>query len=1097
MKTYNTYFTDFNTLHKFIKNNSIYNNEKLLIQIFTSLTKKQEIISMLKEISSLLPGAHIVGASSEIGICGKNMSHDKTVISITQFDSTKITTAFTQTCENAFDAGRQIVRQISKENTKLLITFTNGLHCNAQEYLLGIKQENADIIVTGGMASDPKQFKSTYVFTKDHISSKGAVGVGLHNNQLQIFTDSLFNWIDIGMDMTVTKVEKNRIYTIDNIPAYDIYAKYLGKEIATELPEIGLHYPLIIQKPNNKIARSVLSKHQDGSLTFGGNFNVGDLVKFGYGNSSDMIRQSNLESKKMLSKPIESIFIYSCIARYKFLKDEIMQEIEPLNKIADTAGFFTYGEFSSLKDSNELLNQTMTILALSESQHSTNSSKIVISKEIKHKQIDKSLKALSHLLNNTITALNKKYKILQDKEASLQRAQAIGHMGSWEVDIKSGISTWSKETYSIYGHDEATYIPTLDKFMQNIVDEDKPKANNFVKLLNDGKIHTVSLRAKKANGLIINILLNGQMFFNEQNEAEKIIGTTFDVTELTQIKKLTKQQTDIIEQLHDSVIITDLNDTIHYCNTSAAIMHKYTKEEMINQSIYMLYPKNELQKAHQIKQYALSNQFYHDEIQKITKTGDLIITEVVLIALKDEQDDITTIARISKDITKRTKAQEELKSKTKQLAFQAFHDNLTKLPNRALFYDRLTQSISQIKRNQQMFALLFIDLDNFKQINDTLGHNIGDEVLKISAQRLRTCIREQDTLSRLGGDEFTIILQDIKHINIAAKIAKKIIKLIAEKIIIDNTTLYTACSIGISIAPNDTLDKDDLIKYADSAMYHAKSKGRNTYRFYSTDMTRSAVETIELENSMRTAVQDEQFLVYYQPQIDINKNKIIGSEALVRWQHPTLGFISPDRFIPLAETNGLITLIDNYVMERAMSDYMSLYNSGLNPGKLSLNLSTKVLNSTDFIAHLEQTLQQSGFDPIWLEFEVTETQLMENPKAAIEKLNLLNQMGIKISIDDFGTGHSSLSYLRQLPVKKLKIDKSFIDEIPDNEDDCTISKAVIALANSLDLEAIAEGVETKEQNEFLRQHQCHLVQGYHYSRPIAINELRVFIKKYS
>ncbi len=1097
MKTYNTYFTDFNTLNKFIKNNSIYDNEKLLIQIFTSLTKKQEIISMLAEISSLLPSAYLVGATSEIEICDKNISHDKTVISITQFNNTKITTAFTQICKNAFDAGRRITRQLSQENTKLLITFTNGLHCNAQEYLSGIWRENADIIVAGGMASDPKQFKSTYVFTKDHISSKGAVGVGLHNNQLQIFTDSLFNWIDVGIDMTITKVDKNRIYTIDNIPAYDIYAKYLGKEIAAELPEIGLHYPLVIQKPHNKLARSVLSKHQDGSLTFGGNFNVGDLVKFGYGNSFEMIKQSNLESKKMLSKPIESIFIYSCVARYKFLKNEILQEIQPLSKIADTAGFFTYGEFSSLKNSNELLNQTMTILTLSESQHPTNSSKVVISQETKHKQIDKSLKALSNLLNNTIAELNKRYTILKDREESLQRAQAVSHMGSVEVDVKSGISTWSDEMYSIYGQDKATYTPTLDKFLQNIVDEDKPKVKNFIDLLNDGKTHTISLRAKKADGSIINILINAKIFFNEQNEAEKIIGTTFDITELTQIKKLTKQQADIIEQLHDSVIITDLNDTIHYCNTSATIMHKYTKEEMVNQNIYMLYPKHELQKAHQIKQYALSNQFYHDEIQKITKTGDIIITEVVLIPLKDEQDDITAIARISKDITKRIKAQEELKSKTRQLAFQAFHDDLTKLPNRSLFYDRLTQSIAQTKRNQKMFALLFIDLDNFKQINDTLGHNIGDKVLKTSAQRLKTCIREQDTLSRLGGDEFTIILQDIKHINMAAKIAKKIIKLIAEKIILNNTTLYTSCSIGISMAPNDTLDKDDLIKYADSAMYHAKSKGRNTYRFYSTDMTKSAVETIELENSMRTAVQDEQFLVYYQPQIDINKNKIIGSEALVRWQHPTLGFISPDRFIPLAEANGLITLIDNYVMKRAMSDYVSSYNSGLNPGKLSLNLSTKVLNSVDFITHLKQTLQQSGFDPTWLEFEVTETQLMENPDTAIEKLNLLNQMGIKISIDDFGTGHSSLSYLKRLPVKKLKIDKSFIDDIPGNEDDCTIIKAVVALANSLNLEVIAEGVETKEQNEFLRQHQCHLIQGYYYSRPIAINELRVFIKKYS
>jgi diguanylate cyclase (GGDEF)-like protein len=428
--------------------------------------------------------------------------------------------------------------------------------------------------------------------------------------------------------------------------------------------------------------------------------------------------------------------------------------------------------------------------------------------------------------------------------------------------------------------------------------------------------------------------------------------------------------------------------------------------------------------------------------------------------------------------------QEHIKQR-ELLEHQAYYDALTELPNRALFQDRLRQTILSSKRNNEMFALLFLDLDQFKKINDSLGHHVGDEVLIQVAKRFKNVLREEDTLSRLGGDEFTIILKNIKSGKSAATVAQKLLNSMKTPLEVSHHTLHISSSIGISIYPNDATTQEDLLKYADTAMYKAKDEGRNNFQFYSSEMTQQAFEKVVMENSLRVAIQEKQFEVYFQPQYDAPNNKIIGMEALVRWIHPHIGIISPMEFIPLAEENGLIVSIDKLVMQEAMQQFSQWYKEGLNPGKLALNLSMRQLNENNFIVDLLKTMKENNFHASWLELEITEGQMMQHPEQSIKKLQRLSDMGIELAIDDFGTGYSSLSYLKKLPLHKLKIDQSFIRDIPGDGDDVAITKAIIAIAKSLNLKLIAEGVETQEQKDFVVTHHCNTIQGYFYSKPIT------------
>ncbi|MDY0189606.1 MAG: EAL domain-containing protein [Desulfuromonas sp.] len=434
-------------------------------------------------------------------------------------------------------------------------------------------------------------------------------------------------------------------------------------------------------------------------------------------------------------------------------------------------------------------------------------------------------------------------------------------------------------------------------------------------------------------------------------------------------------------------------------------------------------------------------------------------------------------ATIFEDITQRKADKERIEK-------LAFFDQLTELPNRTLMHDRLYQMTCRAKRNNAKICLFFLDLDHFKRVNDTLGHDMGDQLLNVVATRLRNVLRDCDTICRLGGDEFVVLVEDMANRKDASMVACKILESLARPIILKGKEVYTSTSIGISIFPDDGNDPDSMLKNADVAMYKAKDSGRNTYRFYSSEMNSSALEKMLLANDLRKALERDEFYLDYQPQLDLHAGCITGTEALLRWRHADLGIISPEDFIPLAEETGLILSIGQWVMEQACQQTREIQQCCNKPLRVAVNLSTKQFQDPNLLSYIKEILANTGLPAQDLELEITESILMENVEQAQHILHRLKQMGVTLAIDDFGTGYSSLSYLRTFPIDRLKIDKSFIQRITTHQDDAAIAEAIIVMGHVIGSKIVAEGVEHKEELAFLQMKNCDEVQGFYFSRPL-------------
>ena len=429
------------------------------------------------------------------------------------------------------------------------------------------------------------------------------------------------------------------------------------------------------------------------------------------------------------------------------------------------------------------------------------------------------------------------------------------------------------------------------------------------------------------------------------------------------------------------------------------------------------------------------------------------------------------------------------------LSFLAQYDSLTGLANRVLFRERLNRALVRADRNKLMVALIFIDLDRFKNINDSLGHDAGDHLLIEVGKRFTDCMREGDTIARLGGDEFTIVLEDVKQIEDVSIIAHKILNTMIEPFNIDGHEIYISPSIGITLYPIDDMDENNLLKNADAAMYKAKEGGRNCFRFYTADMNEHLVEKMQLEAKLRRAIENKEFQLHYQPKFNINSNEVIGAEALLRWYSPKDGMISPAQFIPLAEETGLINSITDWVVREASKQNSSWQKQGYMPIRMAINLSPRQFNQPNIARTIFNQIICSDLAPKYIELEITEGALMEDTERSSEILNELKKRGIHISIDDFGTGYSSLSYLKKFPLDTLKIDQSFVRGVMEDPDDAAIVSAVIAMGRSLRLNVIAEGVETVQQLNFLAAKGCNEAQGYLLGKPVPAKEFTQFLTK--
>jgi len=431
------------------------------------------------------------------------------------------------------------------------------------------------------------------------------------------------------------------------------------------------------------------------------------------------------------------------------------------------------------------------------------------------------------------------------------------------------------------------------------------------------------------------------------------------------------------------------------------------------------------------------------------------------------------------------KLAEQVEIAKDQLEHLAHHDALTGLPNRILLQDRLGQAIELARRQGRQLAVMFMDLDRFKHINDSLGHAVGDQLLQSVAQRLVDCVRQSDTISRQGGDEFVLLLPNIEHAEDAAYSAQKMLGALAQPHLIEGHDLHISVSIGISIYPNDGQDAEALIKSADTAMYYAKENGRNNYKFFEQDMNDRAVQRQSIESSLRRALERREFVLHYQPKTNLHSGEIVGVEALIRWQHPERGLLPPAQFVSIAEDCGLILPIGRWVLREACLQARAWLQAGLPPITVAVNTSALEFRAKDFLENIRATLEDTRLEPRYLEIELTESVLMRDAESSDSVLHALAELGVKIAIDDFGTGYSSLSYLRQFPIDTLKIDQSFVNQISSNPDDATIVGAVISMGKSLKKRVIAEGVESPEQHAFLLTQGCDEGQGYYFGRPVV------------
>jgi diguanylate cyclase (GGDEF)-like protein/PAS domain S-box-containing protein len=674
---------------------------------------------------------------------------------------------------------------------------------------------------------------------------------------------------------------------------------------------------------------------------------------------------------------------------------------------------------------------------------------------------------------------------LAQREYQLRESQRVGNIGSWELDIATQAVQVSDQALRILEIDPEEFDYTYPAFLDRVHPDDRPTVDqSYAQALANRQNHSYAYRIVTPQGHIKHLYSRGETQYGDDGQPLRAFGTIQDVTEQVLASERLQQAAAVFESTLEGVILTDLRGRILDVNQAFETITGYRHAEAIGQTSRLLKSGRHDSYFYQdLWQTLVSQGTWHGEIWNRRKDGTLYPSLLTVTTVRNREHQPTGYVGVFSDITTTKENQE-------RLDYLAHHNPLTGLPNRLLFNDRLNHALNLAVRQHTLLALIFIDVDRFKHINDTMGHSAGDALLQQLAQRFQDMVGRNDTLAHLSGDEFVVLLEDAGHSQNVTLHIHRFFDVLKQPFHLQGQEIYVTVSIGVSLFPADGQDPSVLLRNADTAMYQAKGEGRNTYRFYTEAMMAITFEQMLLENALRGALDRQEFHLVYQPQVNLISRRLVGLEALLRWQHPELGMVSPGQFIPLAEQTGLIRDIGLWVLRSACRQGREWLDQGLSFGRIAVNIAGPQIRQNGLLSVVQSALTESHLPPTHLELEVTESFIMEGATDSVEQLASLRDLGIQISIDDFGTGYSSLSYLKQLPIEKLKIDRSFIRDIPQDANDMAIAEAVIALGHALNLRVIAEGVETQDQAEFLIHKGCHEAQGYFYSRPLLPQHLQ-------
>ncbi len=687
-------------------------------------------------------------------------------------------------------------------------------------------------------------------------------------------------------------------------------------------------------------------------------------------------------------------------------------------------------------------------------------------------------------LNQEILERGRVEDDLRSSQESLAKAQSIARLGHWEWDVLKNHVVCSDEAYVIFGVAEENRLYSFEGFLRYVHPDEIDFVKKWVARLLEGSQREESLdfRIIRSDGVTRYVHTEVEVRREEEGRPLELMGVVQDVTEAKIANQQLVLSASVFESSIEGIIITNSRGDIQRVNKAFTDITGYGEGEVVGENPRIL-KSDRHDKAFFEEMWAalLKKGQWQGEIWNRRKDGEIYPQWLTITSVVNSQGNTTNFVGVFHDMT-------ELKLHEEQLRYQAHHDALTGLPNRMLFRDRLGVSMAQARREERKVAVLFLDLDNFKRINDSLGHTVGDLLLKEVAVRLGHCIRAGDSVARYGGDEFIVLLDRIDHEEDAVLAAQRIIAALAPAVLLHDREFYLTVSVGIAFFPEDGQDQEALIKNADTAMYRAKDKGKNTYEIFTAAMNKRVTEWLAVENSLRKALEFKEFTLYFQPKIDLGSGEIIGVEALMRWMHKDGEIIPPNDFIPLAEDTGLIVEMGNWAIEEACRAAKEFHDRGY-PISMSVNISPRQFREENLAAKVASALEKVDLDPSALIFEITESTVMDNEGKAVALLGGLKEMGVGLSIDDFGTGYSSLYYLKHLPIGELKIDRKFVRDVTVHEDDTAITTAIISMAKSLHLRVVAEGVENEVQLGYLLKQGCDQMQGFLFSKPVEFDEI--------